>query len=319
MANYFPTESLNQAQFEILFDDLSDNNLLPYNKLPVLNKSLLTESKVIIKAINELKGRIDGIDSQFLSFGQLYDSLIGDSKSDATLKENLLKIDDNILKAIYKIYEMSFGDPSVPIDVSQLGTNIYACLIKLDELIKLKADKTYVDDELNKKSDKANTYTKEEVDQLISTSPGSGSGGSGLTRFVITPESSTARFTITATKNTVTVTKRADARYTITVPDDVELFSMNIYFCKSELANTNRKFELMFEMGKYNTSQQNLLLPTWKVYDVQDAIGSNVAGLDLVLFSIEGARELEYEPKYMTFQQLLDTPSNSYTQLVLNF
>lgn len=212
MSNYFPVENLNQAQFEILFDSLTDNNLLPKNDSPALNKALLTSADNIIKAINELKVNMDAINNKFLTFGELYDSLIGNIEISPELATNMKKIDENILKCIYTTYTIIIGDPTDPKDLSELGTDIQSCILTLKSLVdgkqdklgftpensenkgkangyvplnaqskidniylpeisvdvSLKADKTYVDTELNKKSDKTTTYTKLEVDSLIS-------------------------------------------------------------------------------------------------------------------------------------------------------
>lgn len=125
-------EELNQRQLDILWDSLSDNSLLGYSPIAALNKQLTTTNKSVIKAINELVTRLVQAESTVSTFSTEFASIIGNAKTEPELVTNLKKIDENVLKSIYKLY-LEIGDAE---DISHLGDNVKAAILEVDSAVK---------------------------------------------------------------------------------------------------------------------------------------------------------------------------------------
>jgi hypothetical protein len=117
-----------QEQYDVLWLTTEGNPLLPASSVPTLNKSLATNAKQIIKAINEVlknnQGTQISLDSFIKNFNT-YATLIGDTYADASLSPKLTNIADNIILAL-----------------DSLNTSIQG----LDKTIKDKADTSITDD-----------------------------------------------------------------------------------------------------------------------------------------------------------------------------
>lgn len=137
----FPWENLSQKelmQYDILWDNINDNPNFKSNVSLSRNQHLETNQTKIISAINELKRLTDRVDQTVVNFTTFYNDLIGDAAEDTTLHENIKKIDENVLKALYKTYTLVIGDPDEPVDVSELGDNINQCILTLKSMIDVK-------------------------------------------------------------------------------------------------------------------------------------------------------------------------------------
>lgn len=137
----FPWEDLSQMelmQYDILWDNINDNPNFNSNSSLSRNQLLETNQTKIISAINEIKRRTDGLDQTLVNFTTFYNELFGNVSDDPTLRDNIKKIDENVLKAIYKTYTLIIGDPDKPVDVSELGNNINQCILTLKSLIDVK-------------------------------------------------------------------------------------------------------------------------------------------------------------------------------------
>lgn len=137
----FPWENLSQKelmQYDILWDNINDNPNFKSNASLSRNQHLETNQTKIISAINEIKRVTDRVDQTVVNFTTFYNELIGNTFEDPTLHANIKKIDENVLKAIYKTYTLVIGDPDKPVDVSELGDNINQCILTLKSLIDIK-------------------------------------------------------------------------------------------------------------------------------------------------------------------------------------
>ena len=140
----FPWENLSQKelmQYDILWDNINDNPNFKSNASLSRNQYLETSQTKIISAINEIKRNNDRVNQTVINFTTLYNELIGDTTKDETLHDNIKKIDENVLKAIYKTYTLIIGDPDKPVDISELGDNINQCILTLKDLIDDKESK----------------------------------------------------------------------------------------------------------------------------------------------------------------------------------
>lgn len=140
MAKY-PWENpdlMEQMQYDMLWDNLNDNPNFTYNASLARNMQLETTNKKIISAINEIKREVEGTDGTLVNFTSFYNELFGDVTSDPMLHDNIKKIDENALKAIYKTYTMIVGNPDDPVDITELGDNINKCISTLKNLIDVK-------------------------------------------------------------------------------------------------------------------------------------------------------------------------------------
>lgn len=125
--------NLNDYQYDILWDLLDDNPKLPYSPIKALNKQLNTSSKRVIGSINELIERLTTIGTTVSSFSTDYNNVIGNSATTPELVTNLKKIDENILKAVYKIWLELVGDGTT--DISHIGPNVKAAIYELGETL----------------------------------------------------------------------------------------------------------------------------------------------------------------------------------------
>ena len=105
MAKYVVSEDdLYKLQWDALYESTENNPYLPYKTSASLNKSLLTNNKRIIKAINEILEIAETANQSVVDFASRFNSIIGDEMADPTLLENLRSIDENFFKAIVKVH-----------------------------------------------------------------------------------------------------------------------------------------------------------------------------------------------------------------------
>lgn len=126
-------DELNQRQLDILWDTLSDNNLMPRSPIPSLNKQLNTNNKRIIGAINELLLRLRQNDTTVFNFSENFNSLVGNPELETEDWDNLKKIDRNVIRSIYKIF-LEIGGEN-PVDISHIGPNVKSAIRELHEVI----------------------------------------------------------------------------------------------------------------------------------------------------------------------------------------
>jgi hypothetical protein len=126
-------DELNQRQFDVLWDSLQDNSLLPYSTIGFLNKQLNTDNKSIIKAINELLAKLKINDTTVYNFNENFNQLVGNPETETEDWENLMKIDRNVIRSIYKIYTEIVG--TNPVDISDIGDSVKGAIRELSDVI----------------------------------------------------------------------------------------------------------------------------------------------------------------------------------------
>lgn len=104
MATPLTTDERKQRQYDILWNTMSDNELLPYSAVSSLTKQLNTANKSTIKAINELLTKLQTNDTTVGNFSSVFNTYIGNTELDIQDWNNLKLIDTNVIKAIYKLY-----------------------------------------------------------------------------------------------------------------------------------------------------------------------------------------------------------------------
>jgi hypothetical protein len=104
LATPLPSDERKQRQFDILWNSLADNELLPYSAIESLNKQLKTDKKAMIQAINELVSRLSINETTVSNFTSVFNDNVGNPELDTVDFENLRTIDTNVVKAVYKIY-----------------------------------------------------------------------------------------------------------------------------------------------------------------------------------------------------------------------
>lgn len=104
MATPLTTDERKQRQYDILWNTMSDNELLPYSAISSLTKQLNTANKSVIKAINELLSLLQTNNTTVGNFSSVFNTYIGNPELDTQDWTNLHKIDTNVIKAIYKLY-----------------------------------------------------------------------------------------------------------------------------------------------------------------------------------------------------------------------
>lgn len=150
-----------QQQYDVLWLTTEGNPLLPVSPVPTLNKSLATNSKQVIKAINEVlkngQGTQASLDS-FINNFNTFVALIGDTYADSTLSPKLTSIADNVILAL---------------------DSLSNAIKSLEETIVDKADSS-VTDEISKSIIDINESISSITDAINTGTIGSGSGGSDI-------------------------------------------------------------------------------------------------------------------------------------------
>ena len=136
MAEHLTGELLNIYQYDILWDLLSDNPLLPKSTLAFKDKSLKTTQQNIIKAINELLIEANKATETSLATSHQLNSLVGNVLADPTVKDLLTDIDVDVIHALSKIHKIIIGTNSA--DISSIAPSIYDAILilahKIDEI-----------------------------------------------------------------------------------------------------------------------------------------------------------------------------------------
>jgi hypothetical protein len=104
MGTPLTTEDRKQMQFDVLWNTMADNELLPFSGVSALNKQLTTDNKIVIKAINELLTKLKINDTTVTNFNANFNTLVGNYELETADWDNLKTIDTNVIKSIYKVY-----------------------------------------------------------------------------------------------------------------------------------------------------------------------------------------------------------------------
>ena len=108
--HFFSDADIFKLQSSVLDRTTSDNIHLQPHVIPSLSKNLETANKRIIKAVNEIHNRLNSFDNNFISFTDLYDTLIGDVKENPWLQHDLLKVGNCIIDALVKTHKSIYGN-----------------------------------------------------------------------------------------------------------------------------------------------------------------------------------------------------------------
>jgi len=145
-----------QTQYDVLWITTEGNPLLPASAVPTMNKTLFTNAKQVIKAINEVfkNNQItqSSLDSFIKNFN-IYVLLIGDTYADSTLSPKLTNIANNVILAL---------------------DSLSSAIKKLDDTVGKKADSRVTDD-IAKSIEGIN---KSIISMTDSIKTGTGGGGS---------------------------------------------------------------------------------------------------------------------------------------------
>jgi hypothetical protein len=105
MATPLTLDVRKQMQVDVLWNTMADNELLPYSAVPSLNKQLTTDNKDVIQAVNELLTKIKINDTTVTNFNNIFNTYVGNYELETTDWDNLKKIDRNVIRAVYSLYQ----------------------------------------------------------------------------------------------------------------------------------------------------------------------------------------------------------------------
>lgn len=121
---FFSDEDIDKLQSSVLDKTTGDNTWLAPHAIPALARNLNTSNKRVIKAINELLSRIDSLDDSTIDIAATYDKLIGDTKENPQLEDDLLKMAPHIIDALKKNFKAIYGlDLDNPIELTSFETS----------------------------------------------------------------------------------------------------------------------------------------------------------------------------------------------------
>jgi len=121
---FFSDEDIDKLQSSVLDKTTGDNTWLAPHAIPTLARNLNTSNKRVIKAINELLSRIDSLDDSTIDIAATYDKLIGDTKENPQLEDDLLKMAPHIIDALKKNFKAIYGlDLDNPIELTSFETS----------------------------------------------------------------------------------------------------------------------------------------------------------------------------------------------------
>lgn len=139
---------IEQDQYNVLWQTTATNPLLPYSAIASQNKSLATNAKQVIKAINEVltnnKLTQSTLDSFMTNFNTFV-ALIGDTYADLTLTPKLDAIGDNVILALDSLSVAIKGlgesladktDTSTTKEISNTITQINKSISAIDTTLK---------------------------------------------------------------------------------------------------------------------------------------------------------------------------------------
>ena len=124
-------------QADILTERVTDNPLMPASRRASKNKSLDTQEKNVVQAINRLNKNFQALkitnDTSLMQ--QL--SVLGDYIADEKLIAKLQKVDTSVITAIIKIYKEINGEASDKNDISDIAPSVKEAIRKLDHKVEL--------------------------------------------------------------------------------------------------------------------------------------------------------------------------------------
>ena len=100
---YLSSPELDQHQYDVLYDSIADNPLLPKTTLAITNKGLNTSKQSVIGAVNELLSRQGTMQTTVDTSLAQQNAVLGNVNDD-TVVAQLHAIDTNVIAAIVKIY-----------------------------------------------------------------------------------------------------------------------------------------------------------------------------------------------------------------------
>jgi len=109
MATPLASDYRMQYQYDILWNPMGDNTLLPFSGVSTLNMQLNTNNKSMIKAINEMLILLNTNNTSVTNFTNSFNTYIGNPQVDTTTWSNIQSIDTNIMKALWKTYQLASG------------------------------------------------------------------------------------------------------------------------------------------------------------------------------------------------------------------
>lgn len=96
-------QEIQKIQYDVLWTSIVNNGYLPASQIEVLNKSLKTDSKIIIKAINEVLIKSEAAQQAVARFKDRFNRIIGDEISDPETAANLEELNKNIINTIHEL------------------------------------------------------------------------------------------------------------------------------------------------------------------------------------------------------------------------
>lgn len=102
--SYLTGDAFEQLQYDALWESTENNSLLPYSTSSRKNKALYTTQKRIIGAINEILLEAHKATNNVDNFITRFNTIMGNEIVDTELLTNLQKVDENVFKSIYTLY-----------------------------------------------------------------------------------------------------------------------------------------------------------------------------------------------------------------------
>ena len=144
---FFSDDDIFKLQSSVLDREISDNTWLQPHAVPTLARNLHTTNKRIIKAINELHGRLNTLNTSLDSMSETYDYIIGDV-SMSSLKNDFDKVSENILTSLIDKHKKIYGDDlDNPAALSEFSPPTISII---DALNQLKQDIVLIENAQNK-------------------------------------------------------------------------------------------------------------------------------------------------------------------------
>lgn len=96
----FDTDTMNEIQEQVLTTNVTDNPLMPYNKIARKNKQLNTNNKAVIQAVNELFSKSTQVEKYTTDSVIAQNKIIGDAINDPDMLNKLKGVAPTIIDAL---------------------------------------------------------------------------------------------------------------------------------------------------------------------------------------------------------------------------
>jgi len=110
MATPLSQDQYFQYQHDVLWNPMDINTLLPFSSITSLNMQLNTSNKSIIKSINELLILLNSNKTTVTNFNNSFNTYFGNPQVDTITWANIQSIDTNLMKAVWKTYQVATGN-----------------------------------------------------------------------------------------------------------------------------------------------------------------------------------------------------------------